>query len=64
MDEVYTGIVADMAKLARKLATAEPYKSANGSIALLNFADHLEGIVSAIGVPPSKAVRILSIRKN
>lgn len=54
-DEVYTGIVADMAKLVRKLAKTEPYKSANGSTALLTLADHLDGIVAAVGVHPSKA---------
>ena len=58
VDQVYTGIVADMAKLARKLAKAEPYKSVNGSTALLTSAEHLEGISSAFGVHPSKAVRI------
>ena len=52
MDKVYTGIVADIAKLAQTLAKIEPYGSANGSDALLAFADHLEGIVAAVGANP------------
>lgn len=63
VDEVYTGIVADIAKLARKLAKTESYATATGPSALLAFADHLEGIVSAVGTHPSKAVRV-SVRKN
>ena len=56
VDKVYTGIVADIAKLARRLAETEPYGSANGPDALLAFADHLAGIVAAVGVKPSGAV--------
>ena len=63
MDEVYTGIVADVAKLARKLAKTESYETANGLSALLAFADHLEGIVAAVGVHKFKAVRV-SVRKQ
>ena len=50
-ERAYAGIVADISTLARKLARKDPYKSANGSDALLSFADQLEGIVAAIGVP-------------
>lgn len=49
-DKAYAAIVADIAMLARKLAKSDPYKSANGSDALLAFADHLEGIVAAVGL--------------
>ena len=50
VDKVYTGIVADIATLARRLAKTQPYGSANGADALLAFADHLAGIVAAVGV--------------
>jgi len=63
VDEVYTGIVADVAKLARKLAEIKSYETANGPNALLAFADHLEGIVAAVGVHKVKAVRV-SVRKQ
>lgn len=49
VEKVYTGIVADIAKLARTLAETETYRSASGSDALMAFADHLEGIVAAVG---------------
>ncbi|RZL23823.1 MAG: hypothetical protein EOP64_07575 [Sphingomonas sp.] len=52
VDKVYTGIVADIAKLAQTLAKTETYGSANGPDALLAFADHLAGIVAAVGVNP------------
>lgn len=55
VDKVYTGIVADIAKLARRLAKTETYGSANGPDALLAFADHLAGIVAAVGAIPSGA---------
>lgn len=60
-DEVgkaYAGIMADIATRARKLAAKPPYKSASGSEALMAFADHLEGIVGAIGVDQSRTVRV------
>jgi hypothetical protein len=53
IDRVYTRVVADIAELARQLASTEPYKLAGGSGALLAFADHLEGIVAAVGVDKS-----------
>ena len=56
VDKVYTGIVADIAKLARRLAETEPYGSATGADALLAFADHLAGIVAAVGANPFGAV--------
>lgn len=56
VDKVYTGIVADIAKLARTLAKTETYGSASGPDALLAFADHLEGIVAAVGANPVGAV--------
>ena len=52
-DKVYAVIVADIANLAQILATTKPYKSANGPDALLAFADHLVGIVAAVGVDTS-----------
>ena len=58
-DEAYAAIVADLATLARKLAAHPSYKSANGRDALRAFADHLEGIVAAIGVNQARtAVRV------
>lgn len=56
VDKIYTGIVADIAKLARTCAKTETYGSASGLDALLAFADHLEGIVAAVGANPSGAV--------
>ena len=56
MEQIYTGIVADVAKLARKLAKTELYETASGLNALLAFADHLEGIVAAVGVHQFKPV--------
>ena len=41
-----TGIVADIAALARKLAEKEPYKSASGPEALLALATHLDEMVA------------------
>jgi hypothetical protein len=63
VDEIYTGILADIAKLARKLAQTDSYRSANGTDALLAFSDHLEGIVAAVGVNRSEAVRV-PVRKK
>ena len=54
VDKVYTGVVADIARLARRLADTDAYQSANGPDALLAFADHLEGIVAAVGVDQSR----------
>ena len=56
VDKIYTGIVADIAKLARMLAKTETYGSANGPDALQAFADHLAGIVAAVGAHPPSAI--------
>lgn len=56
VEEVYTGIVGDIAKLARNFAKL--HELASGPDALLAFADHLEGIVAAVGVDQFRAVRV------
>ena len=52
----YAGILDDIATLALQLAKKEPYKSSHGPDALLEFADHLKGIVAGVGVVQSGPV--------
>jgi hypothetical protein len=56
------GIIADIAALARELATIEPYHSANGPDALLAFAAHLDAMLVTPG--PSQVVQVTVRRKR
>ena len=58
-----TGIVEDIAVLARKLAAKEPYKSASGPEALLALATHLDGMVASDRGGRSSVVRV-AVRKK
>ena len=50
----YTGIVADIAKLARQLAKSAEYRDSAGPNTLQAFADHLDSIVASVAVDRSK----------
>jgi hypothetical protein len=58
-----SGILEDIATLARKLAETEPYKSASGPEALLALAAHLDGMVAGDPVGQSGVVRV-AVRKK
>jgi hypothetical protein len=61
-----TGIVEDIAALARKFAEKEPYKSASGPEALLALATHLDELVAATRTarPAVVSVAVRSRRKR
>ncbi|HME20219.1 MAG TPA: hypothetical protein VKI44_02435 [Acetobacteraceae bacterium] len=59
-----TGIVADIAALARKLAEKEPYKSASGPEALLALATYLDGMVASDRTGQRRVIRVAVRKKN
>jgi hypothetical protein len=58
-----TGIVEDIAALARKFAEKEPYKSASGPEALLALATHLGGMVAGDRAGQPRVIRV-AVRKK